>query len=71
MWGEQREHDMSLTIHKVIWAYRYPRNGNMHNPTPLVRWEVRDNGKLIDSCRLLRQVRADYPDATLIKEQQQ
>lgn len=51
------------TIRKRITGYAYPRNGNTHNPTPRVLWEVYEGGRLIDSSYKLRQLRADYPQA--------
>lgn len=37
-------------VEKVITGYGYARNGNNHNPTPHVRWDVRHNGRLIGSA---------------------
>lgn len=38
-----------MTIEKVIEGYCYPRNGNVHNPTPRVAWYVRDaEGRVVD-----------------------
>jgi hypothetical protein len=50
-------------IRKRITGYAYPRNGNFHNPTPRVCWEVYCGTRLIDSARLLRILRAEYPKA--------
>lgn len=59
----------ALTIHKFIYGYAYPRNGNVHNPTPKVSWIVRDSeGRIIDQDRRLRVLKQDYPGAKVVTD---
>ena len=37
------------TLARRLVGYAYPRNGNLHNPTPRYRWNLCLNGKLVDS----------------------
>ena len=55
-------------IRKRIVGFAYARNGNTGNPTPRVSWEAYRNGRLIDSARLLRILRAEYPNAKVERE---
>lgn len=40
---ESYHHNGNL-IEKRVTGYAYPRNGNAHNPTPRIRWDVRSGG---------------------------
>jgi hypothetical protein len=33
---------------RVLTGYSYPVHGNLHNPTPLYRWLLLLDGKLVD-----------------------
>lgn len=46
-------------IAREVAGYAYPRNGNVHNPTPRYRWVVTSAGRLVgttgtakDACAL-------------------
>jgi hypothetical protein len=45
-------------IVKRVYGYAYPRNGNFHNPTPRVAWDLFVNGKLVDSFPTKREALA-------------
>ena len=36
-----------FTIERKAAGTRYPRNGNVGNPTPIYSWELRQNAKLV------------------------
>ena len=38
-------------IRKVKTGESYPRNGNLHNPTPHYRYDLYLDGRLVDSSR--------------------
>ena len=44
-------------ITKKITGYAYARNGNVHNPTPKVRWDVFYKGRRVGSTHYLRQAK--------------
>ena len=54
------------TIHKIITGYAYPKNGNNPHTTPRVRWEVREDGRVIDSAYRLRDLKRDHPTAVVV-----
>ena len=37
----------------------YPRNGNLHNPTPTYAWDILFHGKVMDSLPTLRAAKAE------------
>lgn len=41
----------------TVSGYRYPRNGNLGNPTPVYRWEVRQSGRLVGTACTLKGAR--------------
>lgn len=46
--------EAGLSVSKRITGYAYARNGNTHNPTPRVRWELRNKeGQLLDTASTL------------------
>lgn len=41
--------EAGFTLEKSITGYAYPRNGNAHNPTPRVIWQLRNaTGEVLD-----------------------
>lgn len=44
-------------IRKWVKGHAYARNGNTHNPTPRVSWEVYKNGRPADNARTLREAK--------------
>jgi hypothetical protein len=42
--------DDGFRIVRVTVGFAYPRNGNLHNPSPEFRWELTLDGKLVDSA---------------------
>lgn len=46
---------MRFTVEKLQMGESYPRNGNVHNPTPKVLWVVKDEtGRIVDRARTKR-----------------
>lgn len=41
--------DPRLTIRRQLSGYAYPRNGNVHNPTPIYTWHLLADGQRVDS----------------------
>lgn len=49
-------------IEKVIAGYAYAKNGNLHNPTPRVRYDIYRDGKLIGSDSKLSEAKKFIAD---------
>lgn len=55
-----------LVIRKRIVGYTYPKNGNFHNPTPRIRYEVwmvyNDKSEhLVDAAYKKSDLKKDWP----------
>lgn len=44
-----------VQIRRRLVAYAYPRNGNVHNPTPEYAWDLLVDGRRVDTFRLRRE----------------
>jgi hypothetical protein len=57
-------------IRKEVTSYAYPRNGNVHNPTPRVRWYVCRiaDGVIVDSAARCKPLKVAWPEATVIRK---
>ena len=53
---------MEFQIKKVITGYAYPKNGNLHNPTPKVAYFVYQGDKLISIDYRLRDAKQYIAD---------
>jgi hypothetical protein len=52
-------------IRRVIVGYAYPKNGNVHKPTPRVRYDIYRDGKLIGFDHKLRDAKQFVADLKL------
>lgn len=41
-------------ITRRVYGYCYPKNGNLHNPTPKVKWDVTYKGRRVGTFLRLR-----------------
>lgn len=46
-----------ISITRVVEGYRYARNGNAHNPTPELRFDVFCRGRLVGYSPRLREAK--------------
>lgn len=46
----------SFSVRRVLVRYSYPRNGNVHNPTPSYRWWLILDDKLVDNDASMRKL---------------
>jgi hypothetical protein len=55
-YGERKEvyRKGNLSIDRLTAGFAYPRNGNVHNPTPRFCWIVMQDGKPMGSYETLR-----------------
>jgi hypothetical protein len=53
---------MQFEIRKVITGYAYPKNGNLHNPTPRVAYFVYQDDRLIGIDYRLRDAKQFIAD---------
>lgn len=54
-----KTHDLGngYLLSRVLCGYHTPRNGNAHNATPRYRWDLRMDGRIVDTdhhCKPLR-----------------
>lgn len=48
--------DSRLTLRRRLIGYAYPRNGNVHNPTPEYQWELMVGSRCVDMSPLARRM---------------
>jgi hypothetical protein len=46
-----------IEIRKMVYGYAYPRNGNVHNPTPHTGYILVRNEQMIDRATTLREAK--------------
>ncbi len=46
--------DPRFTITRHLTGYAYPRNGNVHNPTPQYVYLLKVDGKIVDQSTTMR-----------------
>lgn len=50
---------------RVLVGHHYPRNGNAHRPTPIYRWRLSLDGRLVDTFDMRRELVAAALDPSL------
>lgn len=49
-------HEGRFALRRYLTGYSYPRNGNVHNPTPYYRWLLLLDGRIVDQFNTRREV---------------